>query len=155
MRIGELARRAGLKPGTIRYYEAIGLLPEPARELSGYRTYDELAVNRLSFIVSAATLGLSLEEIGDILRASSPEAVNCAHVVDLLTSKRDELEHWIRDAESLRDALDHTIRASRAGLDDSSAAYHCPVIERGLHERALHLDGVAHEVTPAYESVRK
>ncbi|MCZ6708111.1 MAG: heavy metal-responsive transcriptional regulator [Chloroflexi bacterium] len=155
MRIGQLADETGVTTKTIRYYEGIGLLPPPARQPSGYRSYASADIDRLDFVAKAKALGLSLEEIGDILRASSPDAVNCAHVVDLLTSKRDELEHWIRDAESLRDALDHTIQASRAGLDSSSAAYHCPVIEHGLHERALHLDGAVHEVTPAHESVRK
>ena len=155
MRIGQLADETGVTTKTIRYYEEIGLLPAPARRPSGYRSYAGADVDRLDFVAKAKALGLSLEEIGDILRASSPEAVNCAHVVDLLTGKRDELEHWIRDAESLRDALDHTIQASRAGIEDSSAAYHCPVIEHGLHERALHLDGVAHGITPAHENVRK
>ncbi len=144
MKIGELADAVGVPPKTIRYYEEIGLLPEPARQPSGYRHYAAADVARLEFVAKAKALGLSLEEVGDILRASSSDAVNCDHVVGLLRTKRNEIDEWIRDAVALRDALDHTIRASESRLGKSTGAYQCPVIEHGLHERALHAEGATH-----------
>ncbi|MBA2253525.1 MAG: MerR family DNA-binding transcriptional regulator, partial [Chloroflexi bacterium] len=50
MRIGELARQSGVAPTALRYYEQLGLLPEPERTASGYRAYGEAAVDRLAFI---------------------------------------------------------------------------------------------------------
>lgn len=67
MRIGELAVHFSLNPKTIRYYQEIGLLPRAHRSESGYRLYDELDAERLNFIRRAKTLGLSLDEIRDIL----------------------------------------------------------------------------------------
>ena len=139
MRIGELAQRTGVPPKTIRYYEGIELLPSPRRQISGYRAYDDEDVARLRFVAKAKLLGLTLEEVGDILRASDPDSVNCDHVLSLLEAKRDRMDAWIEEARTLRDVLDRTIAASRDRLQtERSGAYHCPVIERGLHERALH-----------------
>ena len=72
MRIGELAQRAGVSAQTVRYYERIGILPGPDRTSSGYRRYAEEDAARLAFITRAKLLGMTLEEIGDILRASGP-----------------------------------------------------------------------------------
>jgi len=52
MRMGELAGQVGVNPKTIRYYESIGVLPEPGRKSSGYRDYDESYAGRLTFIRS-------------------------------------------------------------------------------------------------------
>ena len=146
MKIGELAGTTGIGTKTIRYYESIGLLPEPSRRPSGYRDYSGKDVSRLEFVAKAKALGLSLEEISDILQASSANAVNCDHVLSLLARKRDAIDAWIGDAVALRDPLDRTIEASqssRTELGESEPAYHCPVIERGLHERALELEPAA------------
>ena len=145
MRIGDLARRAGINAQTVRYYERIGLLPAPPRERSGYRRYDEADAERVGFITKAKQLGITLQEIGDILRASAADSVSCEHVLAMLEAKRDEIARRIDEALALRDALDHTIRESRARLGAEEAdGFACPIIERGLHERALHLEGVAH-----------
>jgi MerR family transcriptional regulator, redox-sensitive transcriptional activator SoxR len=60
--IGEIARRAGVPASTIRYYESIGLLPEPERE-HGQRRYDETVLGKLGFIGVAQSAGFSLDEI--------------------------------------------------------------------------------------------
>lgn len=138
MRIGEAAQRSGVTTKTIRYYESIGLVAEPPREPSGYRSYGEADVSRLRFIASAKQLGLTLDEIRDLLGASDQGEVSCPHVVALLEGKRDRIERWIGSAQALRDALDRTIEASRDQIATaSSPADCCPVIERGLHERVV------------------
>ena len=68
--IGAVARAAGIAIDTIRYYEREGLLPVPARRLSGYRDYTPDAVARLRFIRRAKELGFSLPEIRELLALS-------------------------------------------------------------------------------------
>jgi len=70
-RIGELAAELGLNPKTIRYYEDIGLMPEPPRTAAGYRLYGEVDRERLEFILKARAIGLTLEEIHQILALRS------------------------------------------------------------------------------------
>jgi DNA-binding transcriptional MerR regulator len=69
MKIKEVAERSGFSAPTLRYYEEIGLLPEPARTSSGYRQYDERTVERLAFIARAKQLGCTLDEIADLTAA--------------------------------------------------------------------------------------
>ncbi len=69
MRIGEVARRAGVTAQTIRFYERRGLLPEPPRTAAGYRTYRSDSVGMIKFIRRARDHGFSLEEIEQLLRA--------------------------------------------------------------------------------------
>ena len=141
MKIGELAERAGVTAKTVRYYESIGLLPSPERTASGYRAYAEADVARLQFVGKAKLLGLSLGDVGDILRASEGPEVSCEHVLALLEAKRDQIDVWLREAEAFREVLTETIRAAREDLNDRSTGdYRCPIIERGLHERALRVD---------------
>lgn len=71
MSIGAVAERAGVGIDTIRYYEREGLMPEPKRRASGYRVYDDAAVQRLRFIRRAKDLGFTLEEIGELLALSA------------------------------------------------------------------------------------
>ena len=159
MRIGELAQRAGVSAQTVRYYERIGILPGPDRTASGYRRYAEEDADRLAFITRAKLLGLTLEEIGDILSASGPDSVNCEHVLALLETKRAQIAAWIEEAEGLRYALTATIAASRSRMHAEASGRarqgargqcHCTVIERGLHERALRLQPpIGAEATPA------
>src|SRR4051812_16784040 len=66
LRIGEVAERAGVNTSLIRYYERIGLLPEPER-VSGQRRYDETVLRRLTVIDVAQRAGLSLDEIRGLL----------------------------------------------------------------------------------------
>ena len=74
MQIGKLAQAVGVTVQTVRYYERRGLLPEPARTRSGYRSYDQDALQRLRFIVTAKGLGFTLAETKDLITLRvSPE----------------------------------------------------------------------------------
>jgi MerR family copper efflux transcriptional regulator len=68
IKIGELAARCGVSRDTIRFYEREGLLPVPRRTPSGHRFYDSEAMDRLGFIRGARRLGLTLQDIGELLR---------------------------------------------------------------------------------------
>ena len=68
MKIGEAARRAGVRADTIRFYERRGLLPKPARRASGYRDVSAAAVERIARIKQLQRLGLGLDDIASRLR---------------------------------------------------------------------------------------
>ena len=68
-RISQVAERTGFRASAIRYYEAEGVVPEPARTTSGYRMYDDRAVDRLVLVSRAKELGCTLDEIRDLVEA--------------------------------------------------------------------------------------
>lgn len=103
--IGELARRAGLSAKTVRYYESIGLLGNPERTDSGYRTYATLDLERLQFIQSAKVLGLTLTEIRDVLELWDSGTAPCGQVSQLLDEKLAELDRRIDQMTRFRDEL--------------------------------------------------
>ena len=67
MRIGQIAKHSGVPAKTIRYYESVSLLPRPDRTASGYRDYDDPALQRLRFVQRARSLGFSVRECADLL----------------------------------------------------------------------------------------
>lgn len=105
MKIGELAQLSGVSTKTIRYYESIGVLPEPARTGSGYRDYDESFVDRLTFIRSAQRLGVSLDEVREILAFRERSEAPCAYVRGVLESQLEGIGQRIRELEVLREQL--------------------------------------------------
>lgn len=102
MRIGELAKRAGVSAKTVRYYEDIELLPEPARSANDYRDYGPEDVERLRFIRDAQATGLTLVEIGFILDVRGRGESTCAHVVELLDAHLEELDRHIEELQRTR-----------------------------------------------------
>ncbi|WP_457634334.1 heavy metal-responsive transcriptional regulator, partial [Oceanithermus desulfurans] len=92
LRIGELARAAGVSVDTLRFYERRGLLAPAARSEGGYRLYDEAALARLAFIQRAKALGFTLAEIGGVLGVMEGGQPPCAHVRALLEEKLADLE---------------------------------------------------------------
>jgi DNA-binding transcriptional MerR regulator len=134
MRIGELATRFGLNPKTIRYYEEIGLLPRAERSESGYRRYDEHDVERLGFIRRAKTLGLSLDEIRDILSVQQTCEPPCGQVLDLIDKKICAIDQRMAELEAFRADL-ATLRVAWTDEDErlrraATPACICPIIEQ-------------------------
>ena len=136
MRIGEVARQSGVSTKAIRYYEQIGLMPQPARTESGYRDYDPSATDRLRFIVDAQTTGLRLSEIAGVLELKDAESGACDHTRELLESHLVEIEERITALESIREELAGLVRRAGA-LDpsDCSDPQRCQVIGDGIASR--------------------
>lgn len=132
LRIGELAAELGLNPKTIRYYEEIGLLPAPPRTESGYRLYDAEDVEQLRFIGKAKAIGLSLQEIGEILALRREGRAPCAHVLELLDRKLAAVDRQLRALRAFRREL-VGLRAEAARTAIAEACV-CGIIER--HEPA-------------------
>jgi len=105
MRIGELAARLAINPKTIRYYEGIGLLPDPDRTPSGYRVYDEYDVERLTFIKTAQRLGVTLDEIREILAFRERGDRPCDYVRQVLRREVAEIDQRLVELTALRDEL--------------------------------------------------
>lgn len=113
MQIGEVARRSGLSPATIRYYESIGLMPAPVRAPNGYRDYEPAAVDRLRFIGDAQDSGLTLAEIATILELRARGEPTCQHTIELLERHLAEVERRIERLRASRDLYAELIARAR------------------------------------------
>jgi DNA-binding transcriptional MerR regulator len=140
MRISELAERAGLPTSTVRYYERAGLLSAPARTESGYRDYGEDDAARLLFVTRARRMGISCEQITELLPIW--DGVNCtaAHdaITQLVDTKRLEVADRIEELQRFADQLDE-VRATLEATPPPSACrsdLSCCVPERDGDERA-------------------
>ena len=99
MRIGDVAHRAGVKTSLIRYYEGIGLLPEPAR-VSGQRRYDHTVLRRLAVIDVAQRAGMSLDEIRLLVQHGNEPM--SGQLRELATRKLPEIDALIERAQRVR-----------------------------------------------------
>jgi DNA-binding transcriptional MerR regulator len=115
MRIGELARQSGIPATALRYYEQLGLLPEPARTESGYRIYAEDAVDRLGFIRAAQAVGLTLAEVLQVLGVRDAGEAPCRVLTDLIDHRHAEVKGKIADLRRLERELT-ALRARAAKL---------------------------------------
>ena len=132
MQIGELARRVGVSTKTIRYYEDIGVLPQPERASNGYRDYGDESVDRLQFIRDAQATGLTLTEISSILDMRQHGAGTCHHVTDLLERHLADLDKHIDELHRTRDQLaSMTERAKHLDPADCTDPNRCQTIAAG------------------------
>lgn len=114
-RIGELARAAGTKVETVRYYETIGLLGAPGRSEANYRVYDETALGRLSFIRRARALGFPIEEVRQLLDLSDDRGRSCGAVDELARAHLAAVDQKISDLQRLRHELGSLLDQCRVG----------------------------------------
>lgn len=119
--IGRLARAADVNIETIRYYQRVNLITEPAKPQSGYRQYDVAIINRIHFIKRAQKLGFSLKEIADLLEMGDG---HCADIRKRAEEKRDVINKQIEDLINLRKTLDTLIHSC-----DTTGDTHCPIVE--------------------------
>lgn len=105
--VQDVARRVGLRPRTVRYYDRIGLVTAGARSEAGYRLYDAEDEGRLRFVRHARELGLSLDEVRQLLSAA--EAGCCGRLLPefdgILLDKVAELDRRIAEMVEFRDRL--------------------------------------------------
>ena len=107
LKIGELARQTGLSIKTIRYYERRGLLEQPPRTQGGYRLYGPEEVARLRFVQRAKLLGLTLEEIKELveLAARCNEGEIVPRLEEVLETKLKETERKMAELSAFRQNL--------------------------------------------------
>ena len=124
MRIGELARKLGVNPKTLRYWEEIGLLPAPNRNSSGYRVYTEEHLKLCEFILKAKSIGFKLEEIREVISLWSSGKIPCGCVEKRIKEKIQEIERLIEELQSRKKLLEELLKSRR----EQSASI-CPIIE--------------------------
>jgi DNA-binding transcriptional MerR regulator len=122
MRISQLAGRVGVPVSTVRYYERIGLMGGPARTSSGYRDYDDASATRLLFVSRARRLGLSCEQIAELLPVWGGTDCTSAHdrVARLIDDKQAEIVARIEELTAFAAQLDG-VRASLEASPPPSA----------------------------------
>ncbi|MCF2972491.1 heavy metal-responsive transcriptional regulator [Synechococcus sp. Nb3U1] len=131
LKIGQVALSAGLPVRTVRYYESIGLLaPTVERAESSYRLFDPAVLGRLAFIRRCQSLGLSLEEIREILQVHDQGALPCQEIRDHLQKKLQEIEQRIADLQTLKGQIQSLLSAwhiPEQSLAESTVI--CPILK--------------------------
>src|SRR6476660_3414398 len=105
MRVGAVAARAGVNIETLRYYERRGLLPQPERAPSGHRRYDDETVRFLRAIKEAQSVGFTLAEIEEYMRAARQTARPSEALRVRMASKIDQIDSRIAGLQRMRDEL--------------------------------------------------
>lgn len=123
---GNVARRVGVRPSALRYYETQGILRPAARRPNGYRIYSDDAVKVLSFVKRAQSLGITLSEIKPLLNLASQGEQRCSHVKQLARNQLREIEDKVRELHALRNEL-RTLLRRKTGRPHKGAI--CPMIE--------------------------
>jgi MerR family transcriptional regulator, redox-sensitive transcriptional activator SoxR len=118
--IGEVARRTGLQPSALRYYESIGLLPPPARS-SGRRIYRQDTLGRIRLIQVAKRAGFTMAEIQTLFDGFAPETPPAARWQELATGKLAELDQLAAAIEQMRGILRIGMECGCLRLDDCAA----------------------------------
>lgn len=123
--IGSVARRAGVRVETIRFYEREALIEPPPRTRSGYRQYPDDAIERIRFIQRAKDLGFSLAEIRELLAMRVRSEAECEDVRQRAEAKILDIDARIRDLDAMRRVLSELTRACASGGHTGE----CPVLE--------------------------
>ena len=122
-RISELAGAAGVATSTVRYYERIGLVAAPGRTPAGYRSYSPAAALRLKFITRAKALGLSLEQVGELLGVW--DGTNCAATQSEIAPMLDAKLLQVRDRIAELASFAAELELVRAKLCETAAPAAC------------------------------
>ncbi len=125
----DLAKLTGCNLETIRYYENVGLMPDPPRTASGHRRYGQTHVERLNFVMRARDLGFTMEEIRGLLSLVDRGSHTCAEVERMGRHHLEVVRAKIRDLQAIETILARTI-ACCTGSD----APDCPLLDV-LNER--------------------
>lgn len=120
--ISAAAKRAGIGVETIRYYQRIGLVQEPEKPVTGYRSYTNEDLKILKFIQRAKQLGFSLAEIKTMLSLGE---TSCNQTKQLASSKLDDVNRKIKDLTAIAATLKDLIES----CGDNKIDTNCPIID--------------------------
>ena len=126
---GTLAKQSGVNSETIRYYEKIGLMPDPMRSSGGHRVYEQPHLKRLSFIRRTRELGFTLEEVRGLLGLVDGGDYTCAEVRNRTISHLDDVAQKIRDLQKMQRTL-----KSMAAKCDGGLVPDCPIVDELFSE---------------------
>ena len=131
--IGHAAARAGCKVQTVRYYEQIGILPEPVRTGGNQRLYSETHLQRLIFVRHAREMGFPLGAIRDLLGLADDPEHSCEAADAIAREQLEQVNRRITHLQALKQELERMIKHCRGG-----AIADCRVIEvLGDHSKCI------------------
>ncbi|WP_374427002.1 MerR family transcriptional regulator [Paracoccus sp. (in: a-proteobacteria)] len=116
MKIGEIAKAAGVSTSRIRFYEREGIIPAAERGANGYRNYPADLIALLRFIEQAQHLGFTLREISEVETGTGEHIVSCTDALAMLAKKRDTITALIAEAQDRKrriEALMAELEANR------------------------------------------
>jgi len=131
MRIGEVARAAGVSPSAIRYYEAVGIMPPPTRR-NGRRYYESQAVDELIVLRFYRTAGIPIRGLASIVKHRPGTTARRDVWVDVLNARIVDLDSWIEKAEQTRAVLEQSKACRCNGKRDD-----CTVLQAANAQNAL------------------
>lgn len=132
-KIGELAERCGVSRDALRFYERVGLLDPPRRTASGHRVFGEEAVRRVELIRWSQQIGLTLEDVRELLRARElPESEACARIAGRLRARIEAIDQQLAMLRRFRLGLARNLEQCQSGGSGS-----CPLVRRLRGEAAV------------------
>ena len=123
MNIGEVSKKSGLPPKTIRYYEDIGLIT-PLRDANGYRSFRDTDMHKLAFLGRSRALGFTIEDCRNLLALWDDKGRASADVRSIAKEHLAQIESKIVDLQAIRETLSHLVLEC-AGDDRPD----CPIIK--------------------------
>lgn len=126
--IGQVTALSGIPIRTIRYYEALGLLKSSGRTSGGFRQFSPDVLTRLAFIKRAQNLGLSLEEIGEILKVYDRGKPPCGEIKEKLEDKLLEIDCQVEQLLKLRAELKELLSEWKSPPAQQNETI-CPIIQ--------------------------
>ncbi|UGY91263.1 MerR family DNA-binding protein [Streptomyces gobiensis] len=129
--VGKAAELAGVSRKAIRLWEAKGLLPQADRTEAGYRLFDQADLEVLRFVRRARALGLTLDEINDILDLQRGGAQPCGRVTQMLDAHLDQINRTLSELRQLRRSLIAARRTAETARRSGGDAVVCQIIETG------------------------
>ncbi|MEZ5318161.1 MAG: heavy metal-responsive transcriptional regulator [Vicinamibacterales bacterium] len=125
LRVGEVAKQAGVSLHAIHYYERRGLLPTPPRTATNYRAFSPDTVTRVRFIKHAQELGFTLDEIKELLSLRARPQSRCAQVYRRTEAKVADIDNRIVALRAMRTAL----AALLAQCEGEAPISACPILD--------------------------
>lgn len=120
---GQVAKCTGVGTEALRFYEKQGLLPEPKRDVSGYRRYTPEMVQQIRFVTHAKELGFTLQEIKELIELKDLAEDNCISICRRVDAKIAEVERKIRTLTLLKKCL----KRLSAACDGRQPIESCPI----------------------------
>ena len=127
MRIGQLAKLAGINIESVRFYERKGLIIQPIKPQQGYRQYPDKTLQRILFIKRAQKLGFTLEEISDLL---AMETAKCNEVQELAKSKLEDVRTRLADLSRMESVLVDLLISCKTNPNNAE----CPIIDSLIND---------------------
>ena len=129
MHVGEAANAAGVGIQTLHFYEGRGLISRSPRSRSGYRLYSPEIIEQVRFIRKAQALGLSLDEIKEILDLAWKGTSPCGRVQAALAEKMAEVDRRLEELRTFRVELASLIRQAHVLSAHNNEARVCSIVE--------------------------